>query len=54
MMTNQDYINAYKNETRIISDYYKFKDARGKICELSGIVNPLKIDNRQEMAPIDD
>ena len=52
-MKNQDYINAYKSEEKIISDYYKWKDENGKVIELSGIINPLKIDNRQLMAPTD-
>lgn len=53
-MTNQDFIDAYKSDTKIISDYYKFKDAYGKLHDIAGVINPLKIDNRQLMAPIDD
>lgn len=52
-MTNQDFINAYQSDTKIISDYYKFKDAFGKQHDIVGIINPLKIDNRQLMAPTD-
>ena len=53
MMTNQDYINAYKSDEKIIADWYKMKDAKGRIVDLNGIVCPLKIDNRQLMAPTD-
>lgn len=53
-MTNQDFIEAYKSDTKILSDYYKYKDARGIVHDIVGVINPLKIDNRQMMAPIDD
>ena len=53
MMTNSDFINAYKSDTKIISDYYKYKDQYGKLQDVIGIINPLKIDNRQLMAPTD-
>lgn len=52
-MNNQDYINSYKSEEKILSDYYRWKDSSGKTVELTGIVNPLRIDNRQLMAPTD-
>lgn len=52
-MNNRDYINIYKDEKRIISDFYKVRDKMGKMVQLDGIVNPLKLDNRQKMAPTD-
>lgn len=52
-MTNKDFIEAYKSDTKILSDYYKYKDAHGIVHDIAGIINPLKIDNRQMMAPID-
>lgn len=52
-MNNKDFIDAYKSDTKIISDYYKYKDQFGKNHDLVGIINPLKIDNRQMMAPTD-
>ncbi len=52
-MDNKDFIEAYKSDTKILSDYYKFQDQFGKKHDLVGIVNPLKIDNRQLMAPTD-
>ena len=52
-MTNQDYINAYKSDEKIIADWYKIKDSKGRVIDLDGIVCPLKIDNRQLMAPTD-
>lgn len=53
-MTNQDFIEAYKSDTKILSDYYKYKDSHGIVHDIVGVINPLKIDNRQMMAPIDD
>lgn len=52
-MTNQDFIDAYEKDDKIISDYYKWKNSNGKVVELTGIVNPLRIDNRQLMSPTD-
>ena len=52
-MTNQDFINSYKSDEKIISDWYKIKDSKGKLVDLDGIISPLKIDNRQLMAPTD-
>ena len=46
-------INTYKEDTKIISDFYKYKDSKGDIINLDGIINPLKIDNRQLMSPTD-
>lgn len=51
--TNQYYINSYKDEKRIIADYYKVKDNVMGKTDITGIVSPLKIDNRQLMAPVD-
>ena len=53
IMNNKDFIDAYKSEEKIISDYYKFKDKNGNVFDITGIVNPLQIDNRQLMAPTD-
>lgn len=52
-MTNQDFINAYKGDERIISDYYKLRDKQGREVDLTGIITPLHIDNRQLMSPTD-
>ena len=46
-------INTYKEDTKIISDFYKYKDSKGDIINIDGIINPLKIDNRQLMSPTD-
>ena len=51
-MKNKDYIEAYKTEQKIITDFYKIKQ-NGKMIDVIGIINPLKIDNRQLMAPTD-
>lgn len=52
-MNNKDFINIYKSEEKIISDWYKLKDKNGNIINLDGIISPLKIDNRQLMSPTD-
>ena len=52
-MTNQDFIDAYEKDDKIISDYYRWKNSNGKTIELTGIINPLRIDNRQLMSPTD-
>lgn len=51
-MTNQDYIDAYKNNNVIISDYYKLIQ-NNKVIDFDGIINPYEIDNRQFMSPTD-
>ena len=51
-MTNNDYINAYKSEEKIISDYYKLLKNE-KLVDVVDIINPLVIDNRQLMSPTD-
>jgi len=52
-MNNQDFINAYKGDQKLISDYYKTRDKYGREIVLDGIISPLKIDNRQLMSPTD-
>ena len=51
-MDNKDFINAYKSEDKILTDYYKIS-TNGKKIELDRIVCPLKVDNRQLMSPTD-
>lgn len=51
-MTNKDFIESYKSDDRIITDYYKLVK-NGKTYDIANIVNPLAIDNRQLMAPTD-
>lgn len=51
-MTNQDFINAYKNNDVIISDYYKLIQSN-KVITLNNIITPYEIDNRQFMSPTD-
>lgn len=41
------YIEKYKDFDKIIKTYYQAKDHNGKLINIDGIVNPLKIDNRQ-------
>lgn len=49
---NEYLINTYKSDEKIISDYYKISQ-NGKLMDVTGIVNPLTIDNRQMMSPTD-
>lgn len=46
-MSNKEYIDKYKNTDEIISTYYQLKDKLGRLVTIDGIVNPLKVDNRQ-------
>lgn len=50
---NQYYIDKYKDFDTIIKTYYQAKDANGKLINIDGIVNPLKIDNRQQCSVTD-
>ena len=52
ILSNKELIEAYKSETKIIADFYKVHDNIGS-HNLTGIINPVKIDNRQLMAPTD-
>ena len=51
---NKYYIEKYKDFGKIIATKYQMKDSSGKTIDIDGIVNPLKIDNRQTFAVIDD
>lgn len=48
------YIEKYKDFDKVIKTYYQAKDHNGKLVNIDGIVNPLKIDNRQQWSVIDD
>ena len=52
--TNNYYIEKYKDFDKVIKTYYQAKDHNGKLVNLDGIINPLKVDNRQLCAPTDD
>ena len=47
------YIEKYKDFDKIIKTYYQVKDVNGKLVNIDGIVNPLKIDNRQQCSVTD-
>lgn len=53
MGINQELINKYKNDKVLIKTYYQAKDCNGMLMNVDGVVNPLRIDNRQLMAPTD-
>ena len=50
---NSEFINEYKFDNTIITDSYKIKDSKGNLVNLDGIINPLVIDNRHLISPID-
>lgn len=51
--SNKYYIEKYKDFDKAIMSYYQAKDHNGKVVDVDGIVNPLKIDNRQECSVTD-
>lgn len=53
MTYNEKLIEKYKDFDKVIKTYYQAKDHNGKLVNLDGIINPLKIDNRQLCAPTD-
>lgn len=52
--SNKYYIEKYKDFDEIIKTKYQVEDSTGKLIDIDGIVNPLKIDNRQQCAVTDD
>lgn len=52
MGINQTLIEKYKNDKLIIKTYYQTTE-NGVLKNVDDVVNPLKIDNRQLMAPTD-
>jgi hypothetical protein len=50
MGVNEELIQKYRNDPVVIKTFYT--DSRG--VNIDGIVNPLRIDNRQLTAPTDD
>ena len=50
---NQYYIEKYKDFDKVIKTYYETTDKNGNKILIDGVVNPLKIDNRQIAAPTD-
>lgn len=50
---NRYYIEKYKDFDKIIATKYQMKDSSGKTIDIDGIVNPLKIDNRQMFSVIE-
>ena len=52
-MSNQYYIEKYKDLKDIEKYYFQLRDKNNKLINIDGIVNPLMINNRQEFAVID-
>lgn len=50
---NEKLIEKYKDFDEIIKTTYLKQDKNGELINLNGIINPLKIDNRQICAPTD-
>ena len=46
-MSNKEYIDKYAGEDEVIQTWYQVKDRSGNMSVIDGIVNPLRIDNRQ-------
>ena len=51
---NLDLIEKYKNDKVLDKQFYEIPGQNGNNIVLDGIVNPLKIDNRQLVSPMDD
>lgn len=51
--SNKYYIEKYKDFDEIIKTYYQMKDKSGKLVNIDGIINPKKIDNRQQCSVAD-
>lgn len=47
-------MQKYKDTDKIIATYYQVVDASRRLVNIDGIVNPLKIDNRQQCSVTDD
>ena len=52
-MSNQTYIEKYKDQDEIIRTYFQVRDRYGRLENVDGIVSPLKGDNRQLASPTD-
>ena len=52
-MSNQTYIEKYKDQDEIIRTYFQVRDRYGRLENIDGIVSPLKVDNRQLASPTD-
>lgn len=52
-MSNREYIEKYKDEDEIIKTWFQVRDRSGKAIDINGLVNPLKIDNRQSASVTD-
>lgn len=50
---NERLVKKYGTVDRIITDFYRVYDKRGNEITLDGMINPLRIDNRQMCSPTD-
>lgn len=54
MTYNERLIEKYKDFDKVIKTYYQAKDHNGKLVNIDGVVNPLKLDFRQQCSVADD
>lgn len=54
MNNNRQLIEKYKDFDSVVKTYYQAKDHNGKLVNIDGIVNPLKLDFRQQCSVADD
>lgn len=54
MTYNEQLIEKYKEYDKVIMTSYQMKDKNGQMIDMTGIINPISLDNRQLCAPTDD
>lgn len=54
MTNNERLIEKYKDFDRIIKTYYQTRDKAGRRLDVDGLVNPLRLDFRQQCSVTDD
>lgn len=54
MTYNEQLIQKYKEYDKVIMTSYQMKDKDGQLVDMTNIINPIQIDNRQLCAPTDD
>jgi len=52
-VSNAEYIEKYKGQDEIIRTWFQVRDRKGRVSDVKGLVNPLRVDNRQLASPTD-